>query len=203
MNKINDMLQKTLLLLGALALIFLLIEIGTAVAAAQQGGKPARIDHVTAGPYHFTVSLYDNPARAGFALPFAVAPDDPMNGSWTYEVTSVPVGTQLRGGQTLIDGKWAATPVRDGVSRDPHVPGGVRGAAEITVRGTWNVQVVVRGPLGQQMFVVPIMATTISPVSPVIAWFFGFLPVGGIVIFLVMQMMNRNNLLRFDSPGRG
>jgi len=192
MNKLSSTLQKILLLLGVLALVFLFVEIGLAVAATQQGSKPARIDQVTAGPYHFTVGLYDDPARAGFALPFAIAPDGAVSGSWAYQVTSVPVGVALPNGQTLIDGKWAATPIRDIVTSDPHVPGGVQGAAEITVRGTWEVQVVVHGPLGQQMFAIAVTATTIPPVSPVLAWAFGFLPVGGILLFLFLrQRMTR------------
>ncbi len=187
MKGINNALQKALLVLGVIALIFLLTEIVTVVAATQHGSTPARVDQVTAGPYHFTVSLYNNPARAGLALPFAIAPDDAVRGSWTYQVTSVPVGTVLPNGQTLVDGKWAATPVRDAVSPDPHVPGGVQGEAEITVRGQWNIQVVVQGPLGQQIFAVAVEATTIPPISPIVAWTFGFLPVCGIILFLLMQ----------------
>ena len=70
MSKLNGKLQKFLLVLGILALLFLLIEIGASLAATQHGSTPARVNHVTAGPYRFTVSLYDDPARAGVCAVF-------------------------------------------------------------------------------------------------------------------------------------
>jgi len=144
---------------------------------------------MTAGPYHFTVSLYDDPARAGFALPFAIAPQGPASGSWTYQVTSVPQGKVLPNGRTLIDGKYTATPIRDSVSTDPQVPGGVQGAAEISVQGPWELQVVVDGPAGQQTFDVAITATTIPAIPTWLGWALGFIPVYGIALFLVMQII--------------
>jgi hypothetical protein len=121
------MLQKFLLALGILALLFLLVEIGASLAATQHGSTPARVNHVTAGPYRFTVSLYDDPARAGFALPFAIAPQGGANGSWAYQVTSVPQGTLLPNGRILIYGQYTATPIKDSVSLDPQAPEACRG----------------------------------------------------------------------------
>jgi hypothetical protein len=137
MSKMNDTVQKFLLALGILALLFLLVEIGASLAATQHGSTPARVDHVTAGPYRFTVSLYDDPDRAGFALPFAIAPQGAASGSWAYQVTSVPKGTLLPNGRILIYGQYTANPIKDSVSPDPQVPGGVQGAAEISVQGPW------------------------------------------------------------------
>ncbi len=187
MIKLNNALQKLLLALGVLALIFLLVEIGLSLAATQHGNTPARIVHVTAGPYRFTVSLYDDPARAGFTLPFAIAPQGPVSGSWTYQVTSIPVGTTTDDG-ILLNGKYLANPVRDSVSPDPQVPGGVQGAAEITVQGSWNLHVVVDGPSGQQTFDVPITATTLPAMPLWLGWLLGLIPVFGLLVFLLMQM---------------
>jgi hypothetical protein len=184
--------QQLLLALGVLALIFLLVEIGASLAATQHGSTPARIVHVTAGPYHFTVSLYDDPARAGFALPFAIAPQGPASGSWSYQVTSIPVGTLLANGRVRISGERAATPIKDSVSPDPHVPGGVQGDAEITVQGPWKLHVVVDGPDGQQAFDVAVMATTLPPIPAWVGWLIGFIPVYGIVVFLLIQMKRRS-----------
>ncbi len=183
-------LQKFLLALGVVALIFLLVEIGVSLAATQHGSTPAHVDYVTAGPYHFTVSLYDDPARAGFALPFAIAPQKPVRGSWTYHVTSVPQGSLLRSGEVLMDGQGRrlANPVRASTSPDPHVPGGVQGNAEITVQGLWNLQVVVDGPSGQQTFDVAITATTLPALPTWLGWVFGLIPVYGIVVFVLVQM---------------
>jgi hypothetical protein len=184
-------LQQFLLALGVLALIFLLVEIAATLAATWHGSIPARIEQVQAGPYRFTVNLYDNPARAGFALPFAIAPQGPTRGSWSYQVTSVPVGTLLRNGQIRIDGRLTASPIRDSVSSDPRVPGGVQGDAEITVQGPWNLHVVVDGPLGQQAFDVAVTATTLPAIPTWLGWFIGFIPVYGIAVFLWMQIGQR------------
>lgn len=188
--------QQLLLALGVLALIFLLIEIGASLAATQHGSTPARVEQVTAGPYHFTVSLYDDPARAGFALPFTIAPQEPASGSWSYQVTSVPVGTLLPNGRIRINGKLVATPIKDSVGPDPHVPGGVQGAAEITVEGPWNLHVVVNGPDGQQAFNVAVTATTLPPIPAWVGWLIGFIPVYGIIVFLLIQMRRRNQRAR-------
>lgn len=182
------LLQKSLLVLGVVALLFLLVEIGASLAATQHGSTPARVDYVTAGPYRFTVSLYDDPARAGFALPFAIAPQGAAHGSWTYQVTSVPQGRRLLNGKILMSGNRTATLVRDSVSPDPQVPGGVQGDAEITVQGQWNLQVVVDGPAGRQTFDVPVTATTLPAIPVWAGWAIGGIPVCGILVFLLMQV---------------
>jgi hypothetical protein len=189
MSKLNDTVQKFLLALGILALLFLLVEIGASLAATQHGSTPARVDHVTAGPYRFTVSLYDDPARAGFALPFAIAPQGAASGSWAYQVTSVPQGTLLPNGRILIYGQYTANPIKDSVSPDPQVPGGVQGAAEISVQGPWDLHVVVDGPNGRQTFDVAITATTIPAILTWLGWALGFIPVYGIAVFLVTQIV--------------
>ncbi|HET8841460.1 MAG TPA: hypothetical protein VFN35_08330 [Ktedonobacteraceae bacterium] len=168
-------LQKCLLGLSVIALIFLLVEIAISLAATQHGQTPARVDTITAGPYRFKVSLYNNPARAGFTLPFAIAPQGQTAGRWTYDVTSVP------------DGTLSANPVRDSVSADPQIPGGIQGVAEITVQGSWNLQVVVVGPAGQQTFAVPVTAVTLPPIPTWLGWLLGFVPVYGITVFLFLQ----------------
>jgi hypothetical protein len=185
--KISSTLQKFLLALGVLALIFLLVEIGASLAATLQGSTPARVDVVTAGPYRFKVSLYDDPARAGFALPFAIAPQGQAEGQWTYQVTYVPVGRLLPNGEFLLNGQFVATPIRDSVSPNAQVPGGVQGSAELTVQGPWTLQVVVDGPAGQQTFAVPVTAITLPAIPTWLGWVLGFIPVYGIVVFLLLQ----------------
>lgn len=181
------LLQKCLLALGVLALVFLLVEIGASLAATQHGNIPARVDQITAGPYRFTVSFYDYPARAGFALPFTIAPQGATSGSWTYHVTSMPQGRlQQRDGRIIMSGNRVATPIKDSVNSDPQLPGGVQGDAEISVQGQWNLQVVVDGPSGQQTFDVPVTATTLPAIPLWSGWAIGFIPVCGIIIFLLI-----------------
>lgn len=181
------LLQKFLLALGIVALLFLLVEIAASLAATQHGSTPARVDHIEAGPYRFTVNLYDYPARAGFTLPFTIAPQGATGGSWNYSVTSMPQGSQNENGKIVMEGNRTATPIRDSISPDPQVPGGIQGNAEITVQGQWDLQVVVDGPSGQQTFAVPVTATTLPAIPHRLGWAIGFIPVCGIVLFLLLQ----------------
>ena len=84
------LLQKILLVVGVLSLLFVLIDIGFSIAATLPGTTPAHVEQVKAGPYRLTVSLYKYPANAGYGLPFAVAPVNATSGSLTYHIFSVP-----------------------------------------------------------------------------------------------------------------
>ncbi|HEY7413783.1 MAG TPA: hypothetical protein VH593_01210 [Ktedonobacteraceae bacterium] len=198
-------LQKFLLALGVVALIFLLAEIGFTLGATLHGSTPAHVDEITAGPYQFKVSLYDYPARAGLTLPFAIAPEGTTGGSWTYQVTSVPVGTENRRGVVVMSGPGnedrTATPVKASVSPDPQVPGGVQGTAEITVQGQWYLQVIADGPSGQQTFNVPVPAQTLPAMPTWLGWSLGFIPVYGIIIFLVMQRARKERSMQSAIQG--
>src|SRR5262249_8205183 len=163
------------LAVGGVAFLFLTIEIVLSVAATTHGSTPARVVRVNAGPYALTVSLYTDPARAGFALPFAIAPNQPTTGTLTYTVNSVP-------GEDVD-----ATPVHASLSVDAQVPNGVQGEAEISVRGDWSLQVVVNGPAGQGEADVPVTATAPPPMPPWLAWSLGFLPLVGLLAFLLLQ----------------
>lgn len=168
------MFQRLLLALGVLALITLIIELGLSVAATQHGSTPERVVHVDAGPYPLTLSLYTYPARAGFALPFAIAPQHPVSGL-TYDVTSLPA-----------EGV-SATPVHASVSPDPNVQGGAQGTAEISVQGDWNLYITVNGPSGQGTIVVPVVATAPPAIPASLGWLIGCIPLYGLVIFLFLQ----------------
>lgn len=167
--------QRLLLAVGGVAFIFLTIEIALSIAATTHGSTPARVVRVTAGPYALTISLYTNPARAGFALPFAIAPEPPTSSTLTYQITSVP-GSDVD-----------ATPVHASLSPDAQVPNGVQGEAEITVQGDWSLHVVVNGPAGQGTADVPVRATAPPPMPPWLAWSLGFLPLVGLLAFLLVQ----------------
>lgn len=167
--------QRILLVIGVIGLVVLLTEIGLSIAATTHGSTPARVVHAAAGPYQLTVSLYTYPANAGFALPFAIAPAQPGQGTLTYDVTSVP--------RTRV----SATPVHASVSPDPQVPGGIQGTAEITVQGTWLLHVVVTGPAGPAVTDVPIEATAPPAIPQWLGWLIGSIPFWGLLIFLLLQ----------------
>src|SRR5947209_16913312 len=112
------MLQRILLIVGVIALVIVLIDGTYSIAATIPGSTPVRVDHVTAGPYHLTVNMYTYPANAGFALPFAIAPEQAVKGPLTFHVESQP-GAGLD-----------ANPVRATFSADSKVPNGIQGAAE-------------------------------------------------------------------------
>src|SRR6266446_4395989 len=169
-------LQRLLLILGVVGLLVVLIDLGISIAATYPGTTPARVDRVTAGPYHLTVDLYSNPANAGYALAFAVAPTQAVNGSLTYRAFSLP-------------GKGVdATPIRATFHTDPNVRNGIQGAAEITVKGPWTLHVTVNGAAGQGVANVPITAVALPPIPVWLGWTIGFVPFYVLAVFFVMQL---------------
>ncbi len=177
-------LQRILLVAGVIALVVVLIDGAISIAATVPGTTPVRIDHVTAGPYPLTVSLYTYPANAGYALPFKIAPTRPVSGSLSYHVESFP-------GQSVD-----ANPVRATFSADPTVHNGVRGAAEITVKGPWTLQIQVDGPAGQGSANVPVVATALPPIPVWLGWLIGYIPLYVLSVFVWMLMTRREDVAR-------
>ena len=169
-------LQRILLAAGVLALLVVLVDLAISIAATIPGSTPARVNHVTAGPYQLAVSLYSNPANAGYALAFAVAPTQAVDGSLTYHTYSLP-------GQGVD-----ATPIRATFHADPNVRNGIQGAAEITVKGPWTLQVTVNGSAGQGVANIPITATALPPIPVWLGWSIGFVPFYVLCVFFVMQL---------------
>lgn len=168
--------QFLLLAFGVIALLAVGGEIIYSVAATTHGSTPARVVQVQAGPYPLTVSLYTYPAHASYALPFAIAPRQPTSGVLTYNVTSVPDQSDV-----------PATPVRASLGPDPKVRNGIQGDAEITVQGTWYLDIVVTGRAGQGEVLVPIVATAPPAIPTWLGWVIGGIPLYGLLIFLLMQ----------------
>src|SRR5579859_5037816 len=157
-------MQRMLLVVGAGALLILIVEITLSIAATMHSPTPTRVVHVNAGPYPLTVSLYADPARAGFALPFAIAPQQPQSGPLTFDVTSIP-GTGV-----------IATPIHAAsFTLNPKVRDEVRGSAEITVQGRWNLLVSVDGPLGHGVAAVPVTATAPPAIPLWLGWAIGLI----------------------------
>jgi hypothetical protein len=169
----SRLFQRLLLVIGVVALLVLLAEMGLSFAATQHGSAPVRVMHVKAGPYPLTVSLYTYPANAGFALPFAIAPQQTL--PLTFDATTVP-------------GKGVdATPVHASLSPDANVRNGVQGTAEITVQGLWLLQVSVDGPAGHGTVAIPIEATAPPAIPQWLGWTIGFVPLSGLLVFLLVQ----------------
>jgi hypothetical protein len=172
-------LQRLFLILGVIGLGVVLVDLVISIAATFPSTTPARVDHVTAGPYHLAVSLYSNPANAGYALAFAVAPTQAVDGSLTYHTYSLP-------------GKGVdATPIRATFHADPNVRNGIQGAAEITVKGPWTLQVTVNGAAGQGVANVPITAVALPPIPVWLGWTIGFVPFYVLCVFFVMQLSRK------------
>ena len=163
-------------MIGVVGLAVVLVDLVISIAATFPGTTPARVDHVTAGPYHLAVSLYTNPANAGYALAFAVAPTQAVDGSLTYQTSSLP-------GQGVD-----ATPIRATFHADPNVRNGIQGAAEITVKGPWTLQVTVNGAAGQGIANIPITAVALPPIPVWLGWTIGFVPFYMLCVFFVMQL---------------
>ena len=165
-----------MLVVGALSLLVVLIDLGISIAATIPGTTPAHIEQVKAGPYHLTISLYTYPARAGYGLPFAVAPMNATGGSLTYDIFSVPA----KG----VD----ANPIRATFSADANVQHGIKGAAEVTVQGQWSLQIQVHGDAGQGTATVSFPATALPAVPNWLGWCIGLLPFYVLCGFFLMQM---------------
>jgi hypothetical protein len=168
----NKVLQRILLAIGIIAVVVLVIEIGLSILATQPGSTPARVVHVNAGAYPLTVNLYKDPANAGFAMPFSITTEQIKASGLSFVVSSIP------------DRGVDATPIRAGLTT---LSNGVQGAVEITVRGDWNLQVVVHGPAGQGIANVPIVATAPPAIPQWLGWLIGFVPLYGLLLFLLMQ----------------
>jgi hypothetical protein len=160
---------------GVLALVVLLAAIALQVAAAQQSSTPAKVVSVDTGRYMLTVGLSKDPAQAGYALPFTIAPAQPVNGRLTYTVSAVPgLGVD-------------ATPVNASLTPDAKVPNRVSGTVEITVRGPWTLHITVDGPAGLGIGDVPITAQAAGVIPTWIAWAIGLAPVIGIALYIWAQ----------------
>ncbi|MBV8694327.1 MAG: hypothetical protein JO125_12190 [Chloroflexi bacterium] len=181
-------LQRLLLVVGVIALLFVLADIAVSIASTTHGSTPARTIPVTVGPYRLTLNLYKDPANAGYALPFSIAPAQAVDGTLTYSVTSNPY--------TLVP----ATPVRATISADPNVHNGIQGAAEITVQGLWDLQINVNGPAGPGVADVFIKATAPPPIPLWLGWLLGFIPFYGLVVFLLMQLMRKRPPTEIETP---
>jgi hypothetical protein len=168
--------QFLLLAVGVIALLAVGGEIVYSIAATTHGSTPAHVVQVKAGPYPLTISLYTYPAHASYALPFAIAPQQPIRGALTYTVTSIPDPSDV-----------PATPVRASLSPDPNLPGGVQGAAEITVQGKWVLDILVTGSAGRGEAFIPITATAPPAIPTWLGWAIGYIPLYGLLVFLLMQ----------------
>jgi len=173
-------LQIVLLVGGVLALLALFADIAVSLASTAHGSTPAKIVHVQAGPYPLTVSLYKDPADAGYALPFAIASTRPL----TYDVNTLP------------DHGVSATAVRATISPDVNTKNGVQGTAEITVRGNWQLHIVASGPQGVGAADVPITVTAPSVIPSWLGWLIGAIPLIGLFAFLFMQRGRRRPATR-------
>ena len=168
--------QFLLLAVGVIALLVVGGEIIYSIAATTHGSTPARVVQVQAGPYPLTISLYTYPARASYALPFAIAPQQSISGTLTYDVSSIPDPSDV-----------PATPVRASLSPDSNVRNGVQGDAEITVQGLWSLAIIVTGSVGGAEAVVPITATAPPAIPTWLGWVIGFIPLYGLFVFLLSQ----------------
>jgi hypothetical protein len=175
MSAMRRVWQWALLVVAALALAGVGLAIAQQVAAANQGDAPARVVRVDSVPYPLVVRLYRDPAVAGYALPFAIAPQTPTGDHLTYNVFSVPGDS--------VD----ATQVRASLSPDPAVPNGARGTAEITVRGPWTLEIEVSGPAGVGVASVPIRAEVAGWLPPSLGWPLGLAPVVAMVAFILAR----------------
>jgi hypothetical protein len=164
------------LVIGAIvSLLIVIVVLLQVVLSPYVHGGPAKVVTVNAGPYPLRVTLYNDPANAGYALPFAIQAPATTQGKVTYDVSAIPAaGT---GGSVVHGDMSANTTTADGT------PGNVN----VTVRGNWTLHILVNGPQGQGEANVAFAASA-PPAIPVwFAWLIGFVPLYGILLFLFAQ----------------
>lgn len=179
------MLQRILLVLGVLALLAVLIDIGISIAATIPGAIPARVFHVRAGPYPLKVSLYKYPANAGYALPIAIETEPALKDTLQFDVSSLP-GPQVD-----------ATPIQ--ASFDSTGASAVRGVMEITVRGVWKLHIVIDGPAGHGVADIPVEVDAPPALPAWSGWLIGCVPLIGLLIFALLQGRKNSSI----SSGEG
>lgn len=168
----QKILQRVLLAIGVVALIALFAEIAISVAATAHNNTAARVVHVQAGPYPLTVTLYKDPADAGYAMPFAISAAEPLS----YDVTANP--------ETDV----TATAVHASTSPNDGRTNSVQGDAEITVRGRWQLHIVATGAQGQGVADIPITASAPPAIPEWLGWLIGgIIPLASFGVFLFMQ----------------
>ncbi len=175
-------LQYILLVVGVLALIGVLVDLGVSIVATTHGNTPVRVVHVNAGPYPLTLNLYKDPADAGYALPFAITAQ--TQDALTYNVNSVPAKGMH------------ATAVRAGLTPDGH--NGVNGAAEIPVQGDWTLHITVNGAAGPGAVDVPIAAVAPPAIPLWLGWLVGLIPIYGLFAFLLSQRKRKQQVAETD-----
>jgi len=81
-----------------------------------------------------------------------------------------------------------ATPIRATFSANPQVRNGIQGAAEITVKGPWTLQIQVDGSAGKGVVTIPITAVALPGIPVWLGWLIGFVPFYVLCVFFVMQL---------------
>lgn len=167
--------QRALAVVAFLALVLLVGAIVKQVDATKPASRPADTALVQGGPYALTVELSSYPANAGYAMSYAIFPTSAIDGKMTYSVSAVPAPG--------VD----ATPVNGSTTPDPKVANRASGSVEITVQGNWDLRIVVNGPSGQGIAMVPIFAKAPPAMPTWLAWPLGLIPVIGLALFFLAQ----------------
>lgn len=164
------------LLIGAIAsLIVVVVVLLQVVLSPYVHGGPARVVHVNAGPYPLQVTFYASPANAGYALPFAIQSGTGEAHTLTYDVSAVPVkGTK----GSIVHGNITANTI---------TADGIPGYVNITVRGSWELRILVNGPEGQGQTTISFEAAAPPAIPTWFAWSIGMIPLCGLVVFLLRQ----------------
>ncbi len=182
----NKRIWQFALLIGAIvSLVVVIIVLLQVVLSPYIHGGPARIVNVNAGPYPLKMTFYANPANAGYALPFAI-----QSGvsNLTYDVSARP-GTNTIG--SIVHGN-----VNTGTTTADGIPGNVN----ITVRGSWILSITVDGPSGQGVANIAFSAAAPPAIPAWFAWLIGFIPLYGIVAFLLVR--KKHNQKKPDQGSR-
>lgn len=173
--------QMALVVGAILSLVVVIVILLQVILSPYIHGGPAKVVSINAGPYPLNVTLYNDPANAGYSLPFAIRTTSGTSDRLVYDVSAVPAPGTI------------GSIVHASMNTGTMTAGGIPGNVSITVRGNWSLHIVVNGPNGQGEANVPFTATAPPAIPAWFAWLIGFIPLYGIVLFLLSQRRHNQN----------
>lgn len=166
----------------ALIVCFLLPALLCASARAYAERNPPYSQELSAGPYHFRVSLSEYPPQV----------EQPLS------VTCVLSAAWPLSGQ-LVGRPGAGTDAREidaPLSPARNTPGELSGSLQFNVRGSWQLLFRFNGPRGPASASLDLVVTAPGAMPTWLGWLIGLSPLAGCLWFAWRQYVYRGRLLK-------
>jgi len=163
------------------AILCTLLALTAAPGVALAGGKPARSETLTAGPYVIVLNLFQDPPEVEQPLDVSIVCRD--NAHLSGQIIGIPgPGT---------DGVI----VRAKLIPASQQPGTLVGAIHLPVRGAWHLVVELDGSRGHGMASLDVTVTAPNAIPTWLGWLIGLSPLVGCTWLAWQQWRYRRALL--------